>query len=230
MADDYQVTRPGRPAVDSPAAPRRSPPISDNPEVARAQIEATRARMSDTIDEIEEAILRKKEKLRAKLDVLAPVRERPLQTIGAIFGVGLALGLLTGGGDDDEEERKTVVLALPVADRDDEDEEDDDEEFDDEDEDEDYDDDGEAEAWAAAELWEDRAHRLLRIARAQESELEMHRERQERALHARQRPRFLGGREERDEEPENVFERMREGAAEKLSGLISEITERMMRG
>jgi hypothetical protein len=230
MADDYQVTRPGRAAIDSTPTPtptpRRSPPISDNPEVARAQIEATRARMSETIDEIEGAILRKKEKLRAKLDVLAPVRERPLQTLGAIFGIGLALGLLTGGGDDDDDEATQVVLAVPVDD-DDGDDEDDDEFDQDEDEEED---DEEAEAWAAAELWEDRAHRLLRIARAQESELEMHREGQERALRDRERPRFLGRREERDEEPENVFDRLREGAAERLSGFISEITERMMRG
>ncbi|HEX6068963.1 MAG TPA: hypothetical protein VFZ18_04050 [Longimicrobiaceae bacterium] len=228
MADDYQVTRPGRAAIDSTASPRRSPPpISDNPEVARAQIEATRARMSDTIDEIEGAILRKKEELRAKLDVLAPVRERPLQAVGAIFGIGLALGLLTGGGDDDEDEATQVVLAVPVDDDDDEEFDEDDEEFD---EDEDEEDDEAEEAWATAELWEDRAHRLLRIAKAQESELEMHRERQERALHERERPRFLGRREEREEEPDNVFERLREGAAEKLSGFISEITERMMRG
>lgn len=225
MADDYQVTRPGRGPIDSTASARRSPPISDNPEVARAQIEATRARMSETIDEIEGAILRKKEKLRAKLDVLAPVRERPLQTVGAIFGIGLALGLLTGGDDDDDEDEATqVLLALPV-----EDEDEDDEDYD-EDEDEEELEDDEEEAWAAAELWEDRAHRLLRIARAQETELEMHRERQEQALHERERPRFLGRRQEREEEPENVFDRIREGAAERLSGFISEITERMMRG
>lgn len=76
----------------------------EDPQEVRAEIEQTRARMSDTIDEIEEVLLRKKERIQDRLDVLAPVRERPLATVGVVFGVGLALGLLTGG-DDEEEQR-----------------------------------------------------------------------------------------------------------------------------
>ena len=161
--------------------------------------------------------------IKEKLDVLAPVREQPLKMIGIIFGVGLALGLLTGGDDDEVDARK--ALAALARDR---------EEDEDDLEDEEEEEDGEAEAWAAAELWEDRAHRLLRIARAQESELEVHRARRG------SRTRYRVEDEEDDddmeeveevqESGENVFDRIREGAAERLSGFISEITQRMMRG
>lgn len=78
-----------------------------DPAHARRQIEATRARISGTIDDIEESILRKKGRIEEKLDVLSSVRERPVQLLGAAFGAGLLLGLITGGGDEDEaEERK----------------------------------------------------------------------------------------------------------------------------
>ncbi|MGI9189388.1 MAG: hypothetical protein ACR2F9_04505 [Longimicrobiaceae bacterium] len=66
---------------------------------ARAEIEQTRARMSETIEEIERVLLHRKERVRERLDVLAPVRERPLASLGAAFGVALLLGLLTGGDD-----------------------------------------------------------------------------------------------------------------------------------
>jgi hypothetical protein len=71
---------------------------------AKEEIQATRARISDTIDEIEGKILQKKERIEERLDVLAPVRERPFRVLGAVFGVGLALGLLTGGGRDEDGE------------------------------------------------------------------------------------------------------------------------------
>jgi ElaB/YqjD/DUF883 family membrane-anchored ribosome-binding protein len=75
----------------------------DDPEAARAEIAHTRARMSGTIDEIEDALLRRKERMQNRLDPFTAVRERPLQAAGIVFGVGLVLGLLTGGDDDDEE-------------------------------------------------------------------------------------------------------------------------------
>jgi ElaB/YqjD/DUF883 family membrane-anchored ribosome-binding protein len=82
---------------------------TDDPELARMQIEQTRARMSDTIDQIEGALLRKKETIEEKLDVMAPVRrkarENPYPIIGGVFVAGLILGLLTGGDDDDEDEK-----------------------------------------------------------------------------------------------------------------------------
>lgn len=92
----------------------------DDPELARLQIEQTRARMSDTIGQIEDALLgkkeellRKKETIEEKLDVLSPARraarENPLATVGGIFAVGLVLGWLTGGSDDDEEEPEPAV-------------------------------------------------------------------------------------------------------------------------
>jgi ElaB/YqjD/DUF883 family membrane-anchored ribosome-binding protein len=75
----------------------------DDPEAARAQIAHTRARMSGTIDEIEDVLLRRKEKIQHKLDPFSAVRKRPLQSAGIVFGAGLVLGLLTGGDDDDDD-------------------------------------------------------------------------------------------------------------------------------
>jgi len=103
MADEIRATH--RPATSldpdatvNPAA--RPAPDAGDAGVARTQIEQTRARMSETIDEIEEVLVRKKERLQDRLDILAPVRENPLAAAGAVFGAGLLLGLLTGGGDD----------------------------------------------------------------------------------------------------------------------------------
>lgn len=75
----------------------------DDPEVARAQIAHTRARMSGTIDEIEDALLRRKEKIQHRLDPFSAVRSKPLQSAGIVFGAGLVLGLLTGGDDDEDD-------------------------------------------------------------------------------------------------------------------------------
>lgn len=106
-----------------------------SPEAVRTEIEHTRARMSETIDEIEEVLLRRKEKLQSSLDVMSKVRDRPFPSLGIVFASGLALGFITGGGNGDHEPRR-----LDEADR--------------------------------AELWEDRARRLLHIAQEQERELE----------------------------------------------------------
>ena len=88
----------------------------DDPELARLQIEHTRARMSDTIDQIEQTLLRKKEDLQERMDVMAPVRRRarenPYPVIGGVFLAGLVLGLLTGG--DDEEEARPAVRRYAV--------------------------------------------------------------------------------------------------------------------
>jgi ElaB/YqjD/DUF883 family membrane-anchored ribosome-binding protein len=67
-------------------------------DAARAEIERTRTRMSETIDEIEDVLLRKKEQFRDTLDVRARIREKPLHAAGIVLGAGLLLGLLTGGG------------------------------------------------------------------------------------------------------------------------------------
>ena len=226
MADDTQLTRASHPVASTTPPPGRPAPAADDPEAARAEIEATRARMSETIDEIEGALLRKKEKIRDQLDVLAPVREQPIKTLGMIFGGALLLGLLTGGGrgrgadghdHDDDDDDDEISLARARYEEPDEDEEDEDE----------------AElAWERAEEWEDRAHRLLRIARAQETELEIHRERHEllrRQLRARRA--HEDDDEEYDEEGEpNLFERLRESAAERIAALAGEVSDRMMRG
>jgi ElaB/YqjD/DUF883 family membrane-anchored ribosome-binding protein len=78
---------------------------TEDPDAARARIEQTRARMSETIDEIEGALLQKKARIQDRLDVLSPIRENPLAAVGAVFVGGLLLGLITGGrGRDDEPE------------------------------------------------------------------------------------------------------------------------------
>jgi len=132
MADEIRVTPEGaattpprettvRPAPSDPA--RRAPievetrvPDYEDPERARADIEATRARMSETIDEIEGVLVRKKEEIQSKLDVTAPLRKNPWATMGIALGSGLVLGLLTGGDDDeddDDHDGPYVVAATP---------------------------------------------------------------------------------------------------------------------
>jgi hypothetical protein len=142
MADEIRVTTVDGTEVHTvagePAGPE-GPVVID----AKEEIRATRARISGTLDEIEGRILQKKERIEQRLDFLAPVRERPFRVLGAVFGAGLALGLLTGGHDEEE-------------DRDDREE--------DEREDGERDD--------LVDLWEGRARRLLRIAREQEEEIE----------------------------------------------------------
>ena len=77
----------------------------DDPHTVRSEIEQTRARMSRTIDELEEALVRKKERLEERLDVAAPVRERvrsaPLLYAGGVFAAALAAGYLSGDHDDE---------------------------------------------------------------------------------------------------------------------------------
>lgn len=74
----------------------------DSPEALRLEIAKTRARMSATIDEIEDVIVEKKENFREAVDVPARIRTNPLRAIGVAAASGLLLGLLTGGGKDDE--------------------------------------------------------------------------------------------------------------------------------
>jgi len=84
---------------------------SDDPDVVRGEIERTRQRMSSTIDEIEDVLLRKKGEIQEKLDVTAPVRERPWAFAGGVFGAGLLLGFLTGGkGNGGEEDHEYVKV------------------------------------------------------------------------------------------------------------------------
>lgn len=96
--------RPGEMRLDPhPAVAPVPPEALDDPDEARAAIERTRSRMSETIDSIEEVLLRKKEEIQDKLDVLAPIRENPLPIAAGVFGVGLLLGYITGDSDDEHE-------------------------------------------------------------------------------------------------------------------------------
>lgn len=121
MADEIRVTRPGAATDDTtqvirptPTDPERQLPAEaqstagipdyEAPEDARADIEATRARMSETINEIEGVLVRKKEEIQNRFDLTAPVRENPWPSMGIALGAGLVLGLLTGGDDDDDED------------------------------------------------------------------------------------------------------------------------------
>jgi ElaB/YqjD/DUF883 family membrane-anchored ribosome-binding protein len=96
-----QTADPERQLPAEAEAAHRSPEYEE-PDTARAEIEATRARMSETIDEIEDVLVRKKERIQSRLDVLAPVRENPWPSMGVALGAGLLVGLLTGGEEEDE--------------------------------------------------------------------------------------------------------------------------------
>lgn len=107
MADEIRVTPTGAPAPPpverAPVVVEPAPVVPDDPEAARAEIQNTRARMSETINEIEEVLVRRKERIQDRLDVLSPIKENPLPSAGIAFGAGLLLGLLTGGADDRED-------------------------------------------------------------------------------------------------------------------------------
>lgn len=120
---------------------------STDPGAVRAEIEQTRARMSHTIDGIEDALVRKKEEIHDKMDVLAPVRERPLPSSGIAFGAGLLLGLATGGNDDHKGRGSRANRSRASSDSD------------------------ESHWHRRSEQWENRAYRLRDIAREQEEEL-----------------------------------------------------------
>jgi ElaB/YqjD/DUF883 family membrane-anchored ribosome-binding protein len=180
-----------------PAHPDRAALASDNPEVARAEIEQTRARMSDTIDEIEEVLVRQKERLQDRLDVMAPIREHALPAAGIALGAGLLLGLVTGGGDDDEDEYDLDV------------------EFE---ADGGYDD--RARYFARrADLWENRARRLLHIAREQEEELDDLRD-EEPQRRSGWRAALEHGKEDDgydDEDGDSLYDRFSESAVQAIT-------------
>jgi len=70
-------------------------------EAARAAVVDSRARISATIDELEERIVDTKESLRDRLDVARParaiIRAAPLIVVAAAVSAGLLFGLVTGG-------------------------------------------------------------------------------------------------------------------------------------
>lgn len=230
MADRYPVTQRQTQALEAPSPARPAPGLPEDPDAARAEIERTRARMSETIDEIEDVLYRKKVEVQERLDVTAPVREDPVKTLSILFGAALLLGWLTGGGGGKKRHKEDQQLRLRLAELEasqargessDEDDAGDDEV--------DY-------AWSQAEMWEDRAHRLLRIAKVQEAELDLHRSRRD-AL--RRRLQELRRREaeidRHDEEAEDdldhgLFHRVRDAAAGRFSELSHQLSQRMMRG
>lgn len=67
-------------------------------EQARAHIEASRARISETLDEIEGRLAEKRVELREKLDVrkrlLDEVEEKPLRSVAIAAGVGFLVGMI----------------------------------------------------------------------------------------------------------------------------------------
>jgi hypothetical protein len=107
---------------------------SDDPQAAREEIERIRARMSGTLDEIEENLVRKKEQIREALDVGSHIRRKPLHAAGAVLVAALLLGFLSAGGQKEARIRKKYAKRVLH--------------------------------------WENRARRLLAIAREQEAEID----------------------------------------------------------
>lgn len=74
---------------------------------AREEVERSRARISGTLDEIEDRIVEKKERLRQRFAVVDRVKDRieraPLGAVAAAAGIGLLIGMLGGGDDDDDD-------------------------------------------------------------------------------------------------------------------------------
>jgi ElaB/YqjD/DUF883 family membrane-anchored ribosome-binding protein len=89
-------------------------------EQARAEVARSRARISDTLDELEDRLVDKQHALREKLDVKKRlndiIEKRPLVAVGAVAGLGFLLGLIGGRGgtdagmDDDEREELRELL------------------------------------------------------------------------------------------------------------------------
>jgi ElaB/YqjD/DUF883 family membrane-anchored ribosome-binding protein len=129
---------------------------AEDPETARAEIGRTRARMSATLDSIEaalvqrkEALVRRKEEIQERLDVMAPVRERPLLSVGLVFGAALVLGYATGGDDEEKHGRAAMAAGASLmasGARD--------------------------EAEAQAHTWKRRAQKMLKRSREQADELD----------------------------------------------------------
>lgn len=73
---------------------------------ARRAVEASRERISATLEELEERIVETRASIKRKVDVARPAREAirtaPFVALGVAVAVGLFLG--TRGGDDDEED------------------------------------------------------------------------------------------------------------------------------
>lgn len=172
----------------------------DDPDLARMQIEATRARMSDTIDQIEGALLRKKAAVEEKLDVMAPVRrtarQNPYPILGGVFAGALLLGWLTGRRDDDDRGVRPAVRELGM--------------------------DQDVAARAAygshweeqSRTWERRARRLMEVANRQEEELA--------ALRGGEQARPRRGLFRRRREHVDVADAVGEGLAAGLTGLVNE--------
>lgn len=92
-------------------------------EQARSEVARSRARISETLDQLEERLADKQQALREKLDVKKRVNDvvdrRPLGAVAAAAGVGFLLGLIGGrGGSDhvmDEDEREELRALLHEA-------------------------------------------------------------------------------------------------------------------
>ncbi|MBA2670403.1 MAG: hypothetical protein H0U67_08545 [Gemmatimonadetes bacterium] len=170
----------------------------DDPEFARAQIANTRARMSGTIDEIEDALLKRKERIQHRLDPFSVVRERPFQAAGAVFGAGLVLGLLTGGDDDGDEDHEYEYDIH-------------------------FDQDGKAasmDAEARAAKWENRARRLLHLAREAQGE----------AVHAVSSSRIADDDWSGESDDDGLFTGVRDAVADRVAPLVGGLIRQFIGG
>jgi hypothetical protein len=160
--------------------------------------------------------------------VLSPVRERPLAATGIAFGVGLALGLITGGGDDSDDDEPHYPRARPMplalgamgmgmGSSDD-------------DEDDVYSPSFDHGAAERAAMWESRARRLLRVAQEQEDKI---RELQERYGTLYTREMELTGWEDDEAASNEVVSSiasLRDNVLHGITGFLTEAFQQMGKG
>lgn len=83
---------------------------------ARRAVEDSRARMSNTLDEIEERLVSKKQQISARMDVMRPVktriRSRPFMTMALALGAGVLLWKLRHKKEEPEPESGLLARLL----------------------------------------------------------------------------------------------------------------------
>jgi len=88
---------------------------------ARRAVQASRERMSDTLEAIEDRLVSKKQQIEERMDVLRPikkrVRSRPWPALAVAFGVGVLLWKMRGAREEEIEPPSRLRRLLQLRDR-----------------------------------------------------------------------------------------------------------------